>query len=81
MAHVCLGSSETSHDIIWWKILEISNFEWAILTRGSSDKAMALYQYFQPSDSHPDPIWLLSESVGLAAIKGTNNAVALGCGP
>ena len=33
----------------------MSKFERAILIRGSGDKAMALYQYFQPLDGLPDP--------------------------
>ena len=33
----------------------MSNFEQAILIRGSGDKAIALYQYFQPLDGLPDP--------------------------
>ena len=41
-------------------------FEWA---SGSGDKAMALYQYFQPSDGLPDASGPLSASVSPAAIK------------
>ena len=59
-------------------ILETSNFEWAILTRGSGDKTMALYQYFQPSDSLPDPSGPLSTSISPAAIKDANEAVRSG---
>ena len=52
----------------------MSNFEWAILTRGSGDKAVALYQYIQPSDGLPYPIGPLSAPVS-PAIKDTNEAV------
>ena len=52
-----------------------SNFERVIPTRGSGDKAMALYQYFQPSDDLPDPSGPLSASVSPAAIKDANEAV------
>ena len=57
------------------KSLETSNFEWAILTHGSGDKAMALYQYFQPSDRLPDPSGPLSASVSPVTIKDANEAV------
>ena len=50
-----------------------SNFERVIPTRGSGDKAMALY--FQPSDDLPDSSGPLSASVSPAAIKDANEAV------
>ena len=50
----------------------MSNFEWGILTRGNSDKAKALYQYFQPSDGLLDPSGPLSASVSPVAIKDAN---------
>ena len=57
------------------KSLETSKFEWAILTRGSGDKAVALYQYFQPSNGLPDPSGSLSASVSHVTIKDANEAV------
>ena len=57
------------------KSLETSKFEWAILTRGSGDKAVALYQYFQPSNGLPDPSGPLSASVSPVTIKDANKAV------
>ena len=51
------------------------NFEQAIITRGSGDKAIALYQYFQPSDALPDPSGPLSVSISPAVIKDANEAV------
>ena len=47
------------------KILETSNLERAILTRGSGDKVMTLYQYLQPSDGLPDASGPLCASVAL----------------
>ena len=57
------------------QILETSDFEQAILTCGSGDTEIVLYQYFQPSDSLPDPSGPLSASVILVAIKDANKAV------
>ena len=40
------------------KILQLeitTTSKWAILTRGSSNEAMAFYQHFQPLDNFPDP--------------------------
>ena len=53
----------------------MSNFEQAILTCGSSDTAIALDQYFQPSDGLPDLSGPLSASVSPVAIKDANKAV------
>ena len=64
-----------SYEILTCKILEMSNFGRAILTRGSGDKAMPLYQYFQPLDGLPDPSGPLSASVSPVAIKDANMAV------
>ena len=57
------------------QILETSNFEQAILTCGSGDTVISLYQYFQPSDGLPDPSGPLSVSVSPVAIKDANKAV------
>ena len=54
----------------------MSDFEWVILTRGSGDKAMALYQHFQPLDSLRDLSGSLSASVSPTAIKRCQR----GCG-
>ena len=51
------------------------NFEQAILTRGSGDKGMPLYQYFQPLDGLPDPSGPLSTSVSPVPIKDASEAV------
>ena len=71
----CMKPGDTKIKNLTCKILETSNFERAILTRGSGDKAMALYQYFQPSDGLPDPSGPLSASVSPAVIKDANEAV------
>ena len=51
------------------KILEASNFEHAILTRGST---MVIYQYFKPLDGLTDPSGPLSASISPVAIKDAN---------
>ena len=57
-----------------WKILQTSNFEQAIITCGAY-KAVALYHYFQPSDSLPDHSGPLSVSVSPVPIKDANEPV------
>ena len=64
-----------NYKILTCKILETSNFERTILTRGSGDKAMALHHYFQLLDGLPDPCGPMSASVSPAVIKDTNEAV------
>jgi len=56
--------------ILWFKISTTSNFERVILTRGSSNEAMAFYRHFQPSDDLPDCSRLLSASLSPVMITG-----------
>ena len=77
--------SNASHEAWWYENKHYKNltcknfrsgrFEWAILTRGSGDKAMALYQYFQPLDILPAPSGPLCASISPAVIKYANEAV------
>ena len=65
-----------SYEILPCKSLEISNFERAILTRGSGDIAMVLYLSFQPSDSLGRSSGPLSASVSPTVIKDANKAAS-----
>lgn len=73
--HMKPGNTKIKLQYFNMQYFRTSNFEWVIPTRGSGDKAMALYQYFQPSDDLPDSSGPLSASVSPAAIIDANEAV------
>ena len=71
LSHILYEASRhkyINYEILRLKISTMSNFEWAILTRGNGTEAMAFYQHFWLLDDLPDPSKLLSASLSPVVI-------------